>query len=405
MPDERGVSFAGALPAAAQGVALIMPVLAPAPGGAAQYAALLARELVGHGVAQQAVVFSERYPGTPASETLAAGRVAHRRIFPFRAGRARKDVWSYLGYALQNLQFLSLPVRLRRQPVDAVIVHASFHLHPSTIGPALGLARSLSRGRLKLIADVRDPKLEGGKLARLHAYDAVICCGERVMRELAHDPVLRGKLRLVPIPFHARRPSAALVTACLERHGLTPEGFFFFPNGLSHEKGIELAIETVSHLHQRGRTEPLIVAGKGRDSSPAIARALESGLARYLGPLANEEILALDAAAGLVINVSTVEVLPRSVLEAFAVGARALLPPGIPEFARHCPRHVAPALEAAALADKILEILALPPPVYPLDEHHPDRVMRRYRDLLSNPEPARAAADDAPAPQAARRAG
>jgi glycosyltransferase involved in cell wall biosynthesis len=368
---------------ALDGVLLLMPLLAPAPGGAAQYAVLLSTGLVEAGIAERVEVLSEHYPGTAAREERAGGRVVYRRIFPFRAGRSHRDWWSYVGYLIQNIQFLRLPYWVGKSGARALLVHSSFHLRPSTISIAIRLVRLLYGDKIRIVADIRDPKLKPSQLSRLRDYDVLLCCGERLLRDLeGSTPALAERASLVPIPFVPRVPSVAEVDSTLARHGLKRDGFFFFPNGLSVEKGIELAIAAVAGLGPARKDRPLVVAGRSRDMTPAIRAAVASGLVQPLGILPNAEILALDAAASAVLNVSAKEGLPRSALEAFAVGARILLPPGIPEFERHCRDYTFPAYDPSIISAKLGEILDLPPPSYPLEDHYPERVMKCYRDLL-----------------------
>jgi glycosyltransferase involved in cell wall biosynthesis len=367
------------------GVLLLSPILPPAPGGAAQYVNLLARGLIRHEITRRVVVVSEQHPQRASVEFVCGDRIVFQRIYPYRAGRSQKDLRSYLSYLVQNFQLLMLPELVREQKIDAVIVHASFHLHVSTTALAIWRLRRLGGPGLRIIADVRDPKLPVSKLRELCAYDAVICCCERVAHHVAQERELAPKIRLIPIPFVPRRPTPQEVQASLAAYGLEAERFFFFPHGISIEKGIEQAITALQLLGDARAGMPLIVAGKARDTSPLIRSAIAQGIVRYLGTLTNEEVIALSKASRMVLNVSPIEALPRSGLEAIGAGARILLPWGIPELERLCPDYVLPALDAATIARRILEVLPLPPPDYPVEDHHPDKLMPAYQEVLTSP--------------------
>ncbi len=364
-------------------VLIVTPLLAPAPGGGAQYTAILARELVARGIAGGVTVLTEAYPGEPVRTISAEGRLRYHRAFPFRAGRSRKDWLSYIAYTWQNVLMLVLiPWRVRRDGTEILLIHSSLHLNRSTIGWALRLARMVAVRQLRLIADVRDPNLEDHRIGVLFPYDQILCCGDRIKDQLAKIPELTDKLTLIPVIFSGERPTPRLIEDCLARHGLKAGEFLFFPNGLVLEKGIELAIRAVRRLEGPLRGQPLVVAGKARATTSLIQSALDDGTMIYLGPLPNADILCLSAASTCVLNVSAVEGVARSALEAFAVGARILLPWGIPEFERNCPEHVARNLDPASVATSIGRIVELPPPSYPLGDHHPDHVMHLYRKAI-----------------------
>jgi len=86
----------------------------------------------------------------------------------------------------------------------------------------------------------------------------------------------------------------------------------------------------------------------------------------------------------VVLNVSAIEGMPRGALEAIAAGAPVLLPPKVPEFAAHCPHHLAATHDPEALAAQILAALdgKLGAPPYPLAAHAPSAVLPRYADLF-----------------------
>jgi glycosyltransferase involved in cell wall biosynthesis len=366
----------------AHDVLILTPSLPPAPGGGAVYTAILARGLVEHGIARRVVVVTERHPERPDVERAHDGRLVMLRLFPFRAGRAAKDLRSYLDYARQQLALRRLGALVAEHGIRTVLVHASLLHHP---GLARWALRRLRRRRVAVVLDVRDPKLPPHVLAEPGAFDAVVCCAERLARELRRRfPAYAARLHEVPIPIEPLRVEAAAVTAALARHGLEHGRYLFNANGLSVEKGLPLLLDAARGLAAAGRAVPLVVAGRERDRPDAVRAALASGALRSLGPLPHAEVLALAKGAAAVVNPSAIETPSRFSIEGLMLGAPSLLPPDVPEFARSCPELVC-AGEPRALAEQIAAVLdgrLDGRGRYDVTAHHPEHVLPRYRALL-----------------------
>ena len=357
---------------------ILTPVVQPAPGGGAQYTDLLARALVRSGVASRVTVLSEAYPHTPSREELEEGRIVVRRFFPLRAGRSRKNWWSYTSYLVQNAAFLLLPFWIATSRAQVVLLHSSFYYNPSTIHLAVRLSRLVFGSRVRMVCDVRDPKFPVDKLPKLTLYDAIVCCSESVRRHIGQDAALASRARLIPIPFDGASVSDDEVSTCCARHGLRSP-FLFWSNGVSREKGIEAAVAAAALLRGEWPELGLVVVGRERDRPGAVARAVEEGWLRLLGPVPHHDVLCLSKAAAAVISLSRVEGMPRAALEALGVGARILLPPNVPEFARACLEHVCRSTEPEVVARQLRWIIQAPPPRYPLGAHRPESVVELYR--------------------------
>lgn len=363
---------------------ILAPNYAPAIGGGALYYKLLADGMARRGLVERVTVLTEAHPDYPRVETACEGQVTVRRIFPYRTARAERHWSRYLFYAVEQMQFSALLARRWRRG-SVLLVHSSFHLHPNTLRWIVQLLRRLPGAHPRVVADVRDPRLAGRRLRELRAYDAALACSQSVAAALRCDPVLAPKVREIPIPLALDPPSMEARRAALDRHGLTAGRYVFWTNGVLRRKNIDLALDAMRRVRARQPHLTLAVAGRRRDWDVEAEAAAEAGLLTYLGPLSHADVLALAMEAGLVLNVSPVEGMPRAALEALAVGANVLLPPGVPEFAATCPERIAESQDPERLAAQIEGALAgaLPPAAYPLDNHALERVLPLYGALFA----------------------
>ncbi len=362
---------------------ILTPSYTPAIGGAAVYYPLLARTLLDANVAARVTVLTERHPDRADPATAHEGRLVVHGIRPFRAGSPARQRTRHLRYILGEACHAALLGRA--WPADSVLlVHASLHYHPSSLGAVLRTLRRRN-DRPRLVADVRDPLLPQRAFGALAPYDAVLACGRRVTAHLFADPAVAAKLTEIPAPLGPVAPPAdPAVTA--QRHGLVPGRDLLWPHGMLRRKNLDLALAAIRELRAQGQVDAaLAIAGGSRDRDKAVDRALDRGEARYLGPVEPAEMPALAAAAAGVIDIAGIEGMPRAMLEAIGAGARVLLPPGIPEFDHHCPGHIADTRSPAALAAQLgrLRMGPWPPAPYPVTAHAAERLAPAYRAVLA----------------------
>jgi len=130
-------------------------------------------------------------------------------------------------------------------------------------------------------------------------------------------PCLRSKCRLTPNGvsdewFH-QNPQ-------LSGHGEAA----LFVGRLEHVKGVDIALEAWSRVHQQLHWKFLLLAGDGAERSNYQKRVTELGLSqsvRFLGMKTHTELRRLYRDAGIVLLPSRREGLPLSLLEAGACGA------------------------------------------------------------------------------------
>jgi glycosyltransferase involved in cell wall biosynthesis len=77
------------------------------------------------------------------------------------------------------------------------------------------------------------------------------------------------------------------------------------------------------------------------------------------------------------------EGLGRVLLEALALGARVICPPGIPEFERYLPQFVLPSVDADSIVKTLNAVWRLGLPSYPLSEHRVYRIIEALATVYS----------------------
>jgi glycosyltransferase involved in cell wall biosynthesis len=369
---------------------IVTPVYYPAPGGGAIYADTLGRALAEDGVNVE--VATEAFPGHPAVQRIgtARGSLVIRRMFPCRAGRARIDWRTYRDYGRQNAMMLGLPSVLARAAREhgareaIVLIHSSFFYKPSVMPLILGRLRRALAGRVRLVADVRDPLFSDSLLRTLARFDAAVGCSIAVADRLRAGLPGTMQVHQIPIPFEpAPPPNEAAVQAVLSKYGLTDVAYLLNPNGISERKAYPLMLEVVRAMRRLPGHEGtvLVTVGRSRDWSERDERASAEGLLRYLGPVPNTDMLALAKAAKAALILSEVEGLPRSALEFFALQAPVIVP-DLAEFRESVPDAVAASRDPEVLARQICEISGRSAtPAYPLERHAMSTLLSKYRAL------------------------
>lgn len=365
---------------------IITPVMPPAIGGGAIYTKLLAHGLLDYPEIGSIVIVTEKYPGCPEDEFAADGRIYIKRLFPFRCGNAIKEKSRYLKYMYQNMQMFSIGSMLKKYHVTHVMVHNYFHNNFSLMGLAARLLRT--KYHVSLILDVRDPRISPKRFGRLYIYDKVICCSENVFQHFMYDSKLKDKLVLIPIIIDLRAPSREEIEQCQIKYGLRETPYIFNASGIYHGKGTDITIDLIETIRRRGEDYVLVIAGKRRDWSAKHDDAVQQGILKYLGIIPRGEVLCLSAGASLHANLSHLKIdsMPRASLEAMALGARVLLPKGVPEFDADCPEYVAVSGDLDQLAQQTINILHQKDFCLRHDyrRYAPDHVIPQYVQLLKS---------------------
>ena len=188
----------------------------------------------------------------------------------------------------------------------------------------LRLKRQAERSRVKRLVARR--LLGGaGRIAAISQWtlDQALELGHRLA-----IPQLGDRAGLLPLGVDAARfhPGAGAGTRERRRQGASC--WLLTVSRLVPHKGVDVALEVLGELRGRGLDVGYMVAGEGPDAERITRRAAELGVAdavRWLGPVADDELPALYAAADVYLGLSReegleVEGFGLALLEASASG-------------------------------------------------------------------------------------
>jgi glycosyltransferase involved in cell wall biosynthesis len=372
-------------------VLLVTPLFFPSVSGAAVYFHTLGRELRRLLPEGEVTVLTRRVPGVPRRERRDGLGVL--RLLPAGDGRAAA--------LLTGLTILAASRALR---CDVV------HYH--TLASYRVLGRLAPLFRAPLIGDMRDlaARDEGASITAYGHCSRLICASENILGFLRAAGFPPERLAPVPIPLAPpARAAPEQVAETARRWGLSGAPYALFAGALTPGKGVPELLAAMPAVWRRRPTLRLALAGP---TPPRQARDQMSGAAglddfaaaardprvHRLGPVPHADLIRLLQGAELFVLPSRSEGLPRSALEALALGVPVVLPPGIPEFDAACPEAVLPALTPESIAEAMLAAPGRGPARYPLHRHDPTavaaRVIEIYRTVTRAPAgrgaPARA---------------
>ena len=364
-------------------VLVVSPLMPPASGGAAVYYDLLTTYLLMRRPSLSLSIVTERFPGQPTSWKDMGGRRAIHRILPHFSHRGQRDLVGIVAASARQFVVSCLPVLAAVCKYDVVVVHGGFHVHPNFLGASIRVARRI-RPRTLFVVDVRDQLAPKKRTRSMVHYHQVIACGESVRRHLLGAGV--RDVVLVPVPLDLTALDERRSRAVLKKYSLERCSYLLFTNGVNSTKNVDMAVRVQQAVARAGCVVPLIIVGRNRDSSLVVDHAVAQGHVRVLGPLPQEEVLALSSCAGAVLNLSRSEGVPRSTLEAIGVGAPVLLPADVPEFSNAGP--VADLSSVSRCAELVIDVLSGRALVtYDIDAHDIERLVDTYLNLWLGAKP------------------
>ncbi|UCH26708.1 MAG: glycosyltransferase family 4 protein [Trueperaceae bacterium] len=359
-----------------EGLLIITPMFAHGGSGSAVYYRLLADHLGKDGI--PVTVISEQTRDLAATGDDVIG------LFPQRSSRNRHPVRDALAHGWQNLKYLELPAVVREVDPATVLVHSSFYSLPGIFPTVMSRITKDSSGRRRFVADVRDVLMPPERVPCLLGFGRIIACSKSVEAHLIASGLAPERITLVPVLQEPLNVPQRTLEATLEKHNLPGRRYLFYAGLIKELKAVDLLLEAfLEHVRPRLPDLTLVVSGHLKTDNRFIRGALGADGVRYLGNLPRTDVLALMAGAALVVNLAPNEGLPRSSLEALALGRPTLLPPNVPEFTEHCREFVASSRSAEEIAGQMIELLERGAvPRYPIGEHAPERVLPLYAEIL-----------------------
>jgi len=371
---------------------LVEPVYLPAPGGGAIQADTIARAMATSG--DDVLILSEAFPGERSHEILerGAGEASVVRLFPYRAGRARKDFWSYLTYVSANLHYLRLPSIIGRASrrsnysAIAILIHTSLLYKPNLLEKVLDRLRAAGNAPVVIMAELQDSFYPEEKLGLLSKFDAIVTTSKGVEETIKRRaPDIADRVSRIPMPFVGPDiPSDAYVARTLAAYGLQGQRYLFNPNGLTGWKHASEMRDAIPILRKIAGFEDviLVTAGRERDRTPADNKAEAEGYTRYLGPVSPKETLALMRGAMMTLVLSQFEAISRAAVEAIWVGGKVILP-DLAEYRETCQSHICSDVTSEGIARKIVELHDKPMPAFPFDSFSEEVFTPLYRSVVN----------------------
>jgi glycosyltransferase involved in cell wall biosynthesis len=351
-------------------VLLVTPLFFPSLSGAAVYFDTLSQMLTRVAPAARVTILTRAVAGAPRREQRGAVRIL--RLLP--AARARRTRLGERGAALATVVVMLLVSLALRSDV----------VHYHTLVSYRAIHRLARLFRAPLVGDMRDlaARHEGADIAQYGHCSRLICASENIRDYLLAAGFPPARLVHVPIPFVPPVPATpAQVAAARVRYGVGAVPYVLFVGAILPAKGVvellagmALVWRELPELHL-ALAGPLTPEGDAHVPGGFRAHVARDARLHYLGPVPHPDVLLLLQAAELFVLPSRAEGLGRSGLEAIALGRKAILPPGVPEFAAACPEAVLAAVTPAAIAAHIVRTQRTgKAPVYPLERHDAFRI-------------------------------
>lgn len=360
-------------------ILLLTPLYPPAIGGAATYFADIVPLLEAHPAISQLLLLTEQMPGEP--KRFSAGKLTVLRLLPTRVSVERPYFIHAFTY-LQTQLWLrhNLPRLVHKYRLDLVHFHTRYRGQMTY--------RSLSRLPIAVLADLRDKMSDPAALAACSQH--LLCCAQGVADFAAAGGYSLNRTSLIPIPFviPALLPESA-IQAAQQQVGLAERPFLLYIGDMTVNKGVYDLLDAFEQWQQTQPGVALVLAGMNRGGRLFLEQVNQVPQAHYLGHIPHAQALALMQAAEIVLLPSRSEGLPRTILEAVALGKKVLCPPNIPEFDAHLSDFVLPEVSASAIQEKLTTIWHNPAmPNYPLAEHRVEAIVAQivsvYQHLIGN---------------------
>lgn len=365
-------------------VGIVTPIYPPATGGGAVYSRQLACMLEGLEVIETVTIITEAGEGRALDTAQIDGKKIIVSHFPWRASKALGRVLKGVLYIRQNFRYFSQVRRCDISNVDVWVVHSSFYNYPGFfswfVKNVLGKRRHDGR-RPGFVLDIRDQLFPGRKLMELRRYDSVIVCADKVMERVSAFVKRDALLKVIPVPL-SWDVYEYLKLEQMDVRGES-EKVITYIGDIKRSKNVFALVDAVKIVKEIFPNIVLYLAGNVKLKERDRQRMESNEHVRLLGAQRRHYVLRLIDRSTLVVNPSRSEGMPRSCLEAIAIGKPVLVPPGVREFEQTIPEWIIYNGSALGIAEKIcwaLEQRCMPN--YPVTKHFPRSVIDKYLMVL-----------------------
>jgi glycosyltransferase involved in cell wall biosynthesis len=196
----------------------------------------------------------------------------------------------------------------------------------------------------------------------------------QLVPKITHIPVIQEPIT---------PPSEEAVERFRETYGLPDAPYVSYVGLIKKDKGVDLLLEAHRQWVDRGAEVHLVLAGQMK-AVPDLRQFIDaSPHVHHVGVISRDEVFVLQRGAGLSVNLSPSEGMPRSCLEAIGLDVPVVLPSRVPEFEKWCPDHVVTKRDPEIVGRQMEEVFeASKTAPYPVERHHPEAVIANYSSLL-----------------------
>ena len=353
---------------------IITPIYQRPGSGASTYYNLLYKWLDEHDY--RCEIISE----WPPSRTVKYG------IWPVRSGRAKSWLRDICLYGVQNILYLLLPAILLWERPKKIIVHSSFFNNPNTLILVIGVFLFFQRKFAKsFVIDCRDSGFSKLCIKFLNYFSVqFIACSLNVESALIEAGADKELVQYIPIPHQGGPEKKEFRDEILAKFNLKSRQYVAYAGLIKTEKKVDVLVQAFKKYRKMGGKIPvLVLAGLMKDSGALRDSILSDPCIRHIGNLSPKEVRGLYRGSALAINVSPIEGMPRSSLEAITQEVPVILPPNVPEFANSDPNLIAPLVVEELSTLMLLQEKEQRRARYCIDQHEISAVFGKYQYVLS----------------------
>lgn len=348
----------------------VIPIYPPVQGGASVYFKTLLEEFKRKKDIKKLIILTAFAKNAPIYEK-------DGKIYIFRiliSTRVRKNfILNALRFSLSFILSSIIPLLIvPLYQIDIIHIHSFY----SNV-----FAHKLFK--LFLIVDCRDL---GEKKAS--DPDIVICASKNILKlQKKIYPTLEDRIRYVPLPFNPPNLLKDEYIKKVKKKYEIPSPYLCFVGDIAKQKGIFELIDGFEIFLREHSEYNLLLIGENVIGQKFFDLIEHNHKIIYLGPLPYMETKAVMQGSELLILPSKSEGLPRTCLEAIALGKKVICPSTVSEFMEYCSDFVIHEITPNKVAGRVEEVLKTNnKPYYPFERHNPqkvaDKVYNIYKEVI-----------------------